>query len=135
MSTKLFPHLGPHGWTDSVTVTADLLLAQFMVAEYSQTYVYRGKVSSWPYIQQLHNGESIAYAQAMQEQLVLYFSRYFNNVSAEVTAETNVNTPSIDAISIYLEFTDESGTVYQIARLANLVDGKFAKLIAINNGE
>ena len=135
VASILFPSLSSHGWTDSPVITGDMLMAHFFVAEYSQSYIYRGYVASWPYIVQNNTENLETYASELKKALEVYFSRYFNSVVVDAAVITDPTDNNQQAISLYLEYVDYAGQKQILSKLASFIDGKFAKLTSMNNGE
>ena len=133
-SKVLFPSLSSLSWTNSPTIVADALMAHFMVAEFSQSYIYRGRVSSLPYVAQNNQNNLQAYATELQSTLETYFSRYFNSVVVDTNVITDPENSDQEAVNLYLEYTDTVGNKHTLSKLASFVDGKFSELTTLNNG-
>ena len=129
-----FPDLGPQGWTDSIPIIIDKLMAHFFVSENSQTSIFPGKITSFPYLLQKYRTDPNGLATATQNALFDYFSRGFNNVATDCTIVDNMPDTSSLSLSIYIEFVDSKGDKHVVARVAESFDGKFTKLVNINNG-
>lgn len=135
MSSKvLFPSLSEDAWVSNSVKTADNLMSHFLLSDYSQTYLYKGLVSSLPWIIQNTQGDMTRTLQLVQATLVTYFTRYFNNVVCEVTEVPNTTDPSKGQISIYLKFTDTENKEYVLGRLITIIDTKISEIINISNG-
>lgn len=109
-------------------------MAHFFASNYSQSYVYHGQVKSFSYILQKNNGDVQQTASETEAALVAHFSGYFTDVQADVTGSIDRDNPSKGTLSIVLNFKDSKGNSYDIQRVTELLDGKFSKIITINNG-
>ncbi len=130
----LYPSLSSHSWTESPIITADMLLSDFIAAEYSQSYIYKDSISSLPYIIQECNGDPEKTANEIQLVLESYFNRYFTGVIVETSVMDNTNNDGKDSISIYLQFTDANGVVQNLNKLMSYSNMKFMNMVNINNG-
>lgn len=130
----LYPSLSNHSWTESPVVTADMLMTDFIAAEYSQTYIYKDAVSSLPYIIQMCNGDPEKTASEIQKVLESYFSRYFTGVIVETNVMENTANDGKDSVSIFLQFTDANGVVQNLNKLMSYSNMKFVNMINLNNG-
>ena len=127
------PSMSTDGWvTDSVQI-ADYLMSHFFLSEFSQTALYPKQVSSLPYLIEIYKKSPKATADAIQKTLVIYFSRYFNNVVVQCQ---NRDDPSDDRkaiVDIFIEYVDSDGKLYSFAKAAEMIEGKFNKIVEINN--
>ncbi len=129
----LYPSLSSHSWTESPVITADMLMSDFIAAEYSQTYIYKDTVSSLPYIMQETNGEPEKTASMIQKTLETYFNRYFTGVIVETNVMDNTENDGKDSVSIYLQFTDANGVTHNLNKLMSYSNMKFVSMINLNN--
>jgi hypothetical protein len=130
----LYPSLSEDGWVTSPERTADYLLASFIVADYSQTYMYPGMVSSLPWILQNNLGDTPRAAIEIQRALDTYFSRYFTNIVSDVKQVPNVENPAKEQLSIYLKFDDDTGKSHVLGRLLQMSNSLVESIVKINNG-
>lgn len=130
----LLPSLSEDGWLTSSVSKADALFSHFILSDYSQTYIYYGNITSFPWILQKNQGNIKSLINDLQNSLTLYFGRYFNNVQVESTEEPNLNSPSKQIITIYISFEDSDNKVYNLAKLLEISDLKVKKIIDISNG-
>ncbi len=130
----LYPSLSSHSWTESPVITADMLMSDFIAAEYSQTYIYKDTISSLPYIMQETNGEPEKTASMIQKTLETYFNRYFTGVIVETNVMENTANDGKDSVSIYLQFTDANGVAQNLNKLMTYSNMKFVSMINLNNG-
>lgn len=133
-SLVLLPALSEDGWTNSSIKTADYLLSHFFEAEYSQTYLYNGEITSLPYIIQNNNGNVAATISALSDRLANYFKKYFTSVLVQGDDVTNPSESSFAEINLYLTFTDNEGKNYSLGKLIHLQGMTITKIINISNG-
>lgn len=133
MPKVLYPSLDPDGWVFSPMETADKLMADFFDANYSQTDIYLGNVSSFAYIVQITKGNVNECIKKLQETLTSYFLRYFSNVTVEVDSLDKENLSSKAEISIYMTFTDVDSQVYNLGKLIQMKNSRINKIVKLNN--
>jgi len=129
---KYFPSLSENGWVSDALQKADLLFAQFMISEYSQTTIYFGKVSSLAYIIQEGSGDPLRTAELLETTLSDYFMNYFNNVSCSVTYPVGQEGSRV-YLNIALAFEDTSGKTYSLTKVATLENSKVLAVENLNN--
>ena len=130
----LYPSLSEDSWITSPERTADYLFSNFFVADYSQTYLYPGLISSLPWILQDTQGDISRAQTDIRQTLTTYFSHYFNNVDVSADEVPNEEEPSKVHISIYVKFTDSTGQERVLGKILRLNETIVEKIIAINNG-
>lgn len=133
-AVKYYPSLSEDAWVDSPIKIADNLFSCFFTSEFSQSYIYQGHITSFPYILQDNQGDITSTINAVRSELSIYFSRYFNNVVVEVIDKTDINAPNKVAIAIYVSFDGNDGINYSLGKMAESADLKVTKIINISNG-
>lgn len=129
-----FPSLSEDGWIRSNQKIGDNMLAHFLVSNFSQTILYPGLISSFPYILAVNDGNISAIISETQRVLGAYFGHYFERVAVEVLEIDNLISPSKAIVSIAVDFMDSAGLQYSVGESIRLVDSVFEKVTAINNG-
>jgi len=119
------PSLDTDGWVFSSLKQADYIMAYFLAADQSQSYVHRGNISSFGWLVATYNNEPELLVTEMTKVLNTLFGRYFNNVIVECTNQTNANSPSEFILGIYVEFETASGAVSNISKIAQINGSKF----------
>lgn len=130
----LYPSLSEESWVNTPDKIADYLFSTFFVAEYSQTYLYKGMVSSFPWIIQNAQGDILRTITDVRQNLTSYFSTYFDNVIIEVNDVTNPEEPSKVGLSIYAKFTDKQGVDHVLGKLLRVSNSIIESIINLNNG-
>jgi hypothetical protein len=133
MAELQFPSLSEDGWIRSSVSIADSLFAHFFVAEYSQTHIYNGAVSSFPWIIQETHGDVLRAASLTQDTLHAYFSRFFSDVSVEVSALNDPIDQNKASLTIYVSFKDHDGTLQVLGKLLKIVNSKATQIINLSN--
>ena len=121
-------------WLNDIAEKADSLLAFYLVSEESQSYVYKGSVSSLPSDIAMTTGDISELPTLVKNTLGAMCSRYFDK--SDITVNINEPDPTqptrqlltID-ITVY-----ENDVMYSLGRLIELVDGKTSTITDINNG-
>ena len=71
----------------------DRLMSDFYEAEWSQSYLFQGAITSFPYILQMYQDDTTKVANKTRDSLVTYLGKYFDNVEIESgVMETNSST-------------------------------------------
>lgn len=128
-----FPSLTETGWVKSSEITGDFLFAHFFASDYSQTQIYNGNVSSFANIMQKNLDSLDNLVRDLQSSLLVYYSRYFDNVVVEVNVKDDTSNISKTSLLIYVQFTDKDGKSYNLAKLIRDITSKSSKIIDINN--
>lgn len=127
------PCIGTLGWVRDSANKFDLLMSHFMLSDYNQTYVYKGKVTSLPRIMELHGNNANRVIEDLKQGLKSYLGRYYDSVSVEVE-NSNPDDPSINAtLSVKIGVLDK-GIQRVYGRILQSTDGKIDKILKINNG-
>lgn len=134
MTAKVLPSLSEDGWVKSPEKIADYLLSHFFVADYSQTQMYVGNISSLPWILQKTRGDIQQTISLISSTLTTYFLRYFPDVALDVREVPNTESPSKAQISIYVNYTDETGTQHVLGKLLQYNDTIIDKIVTLSNG-
>lgn len=129
------PTLSLSGWIKSTPEKADYLFSHFYESEYSQTYLYKGRVANLQYIIQKNKDNIDSMCSEIQSTLTTYFSCYFRRVVVELDyIEEPANSGRI-TIRMYISVTDIDNKEFNLSRLADIIDSKFDKVRKlVNNG-
>lgn len=133
MSDSLLPSLSESSWITSSNQIADLLFAHFFESDYSQDSIYEGKVSSLAYIVAVNYKDPDKLCSDLQITLQSYYGRYFNNVNCEVTYQRSANDSSIILTTLYMDFTDKEGIVYNLSKVITTSGNKIVSVLNSNN--
>jgi hypothetical protein len=130
---KYFPSLSEDGWVTNTIIKANYLFAHFFIAEYSQTTLYPGYVSSLPYIIEQGMGDPNETANLLNKALSNYFTRYFNNVTVEVDYPLGQEGSRV-YLTIFVSFDGPNGQTYSLGKIINMVNSKVISIENLNNG-
>lgn len=129
------PTMSTQGWVTDLSGKLDFLLAHFFLADYNQTYLYPGKVTSLPEIIERCGGDAVQARQLLQDSLTTYLGRYYESLSVEVQPTTDQDVDMAIAVDLHLNIGINDGD--QVGRFERLVQSKNSKLsqiIKLNNG-
>lgn len=79
------PSLSGSGWIRDIVNRSTQLMDYFLVADYSQTQLYKGHVSSLPYLVQQYGDSRERLAENIRTTLSRYFRRYFEAVNVNTS--------------------------------------------------
>jgi hypothetical protein len=133
-TSNYYPSLSEDGWVNGSIKTADYILSDFFLSDYSQSYIYSGHIASLSYILQSTQGNVLVMLNKLRESLLGYFNNYFNNTLVDVKDVTKPETPSKLELSIFLTFDDSDGVTYSLGKLLEINNLTINKIININNG-
>lgn len=116
----------------------DQLLADVFVANYSQSVLYKGHVSSMVYLLKKHADDPSALASATENMLTAYLSRHFDLVHTAATVVDYLNDPDVIdkrfTLRLEIKFT-VNNVAYDAAHLAFIENSKFKRIINEAKGE
>ena len=128
------PSLSPAGWVTDVATKADILMAWFFESIKSQTYIYGSNVSNLQWLIEEYGSNTMTLTSQISSTLEIYLGRYFDFVSATVTADdTPSNLNGSITITIHCLITD-NGIQYSLGKLLQVSDSTVIDIININNG-
>lgn len=129
------PQLGSKGWVTDYANKLDLLLAHFFVADYNQTYLYPGQVSSLPRVMEKKGNLAAGAVDELQKVLKSYLSRYYDSVTVEVSIKDAATNQTINAeLQLSISISDK-GTQRVFGRSLQSIDGKMQSITDLNNLE
>lgn len=129
----LLPTISEDSWVSDPILMGDYIFAHFFVAEFNQTSIYNGEVSSLPYLVATNNNDITALCSQISAVLLRYFNRYFTNANVNASDSTLASNPSSGSISIYLDYTDSNGVVHSLNKIATVVNSKITAIAKLNN--
>lgn len=120
MKQIVLPVLGGEGWVTDTANQISILMAQALVADYSQTTIYADSVTSIPYIVAQYQTDPLNMAIKLEDALMTYYKRYFTQVTVTVTYD---DTPGI-TYPLYISIiVVDNGTSYSLANVASIDKG------------
>ena len=128
-SKYVFPTLTVDGWVNRSISVVDQMLSDFFLSEYSQTYAFTGRVTSFSWILQQYRDDLPRMLQEIQTALVIYFSTQFNDVEASVTQELRENSINTHSLLLYMRFVDNSGEEFTLGRVVKYTGLKVTEVL------
>lgn len=130
------PTLSMDGFVRASAKRIDYLLVYFFVSDFLQSTIYKGKISSLPWILKENPRDMNIAAEAVRRQLNIYLSAYYDSVSIDVSVEDSDPTVSTTKVTLTVGVTVTlNGETFQTWKLLNVVDGKLADFSDLNNSE
>jgi hypothetical protein len=137
MATPLIPvpSLSLSGWVNSGSAKADYLLSWFFATNYSQSNVFRGRLSSLQYLIFRYGQTPDALVTQIQSVLTTYLSRvYPEGVYVSVTHDANTPANPTDLYTVQLVMeVQEGGVTKSMGKLINYDGSKIVSIITTNN--
>ena len=84
MTLPVLPVLGQAGWLTDPNQILSQLLAQAIVANYSQSNIYYGKITSIPYIIFSYQNEPDRLVIELRDRITKYLNKYLTQVTVQV---------------------------------------------------
>ena len=109
----------------------DQLLAYLLVADYSQSYVYRNKVLTLAQLREVHGNNPDAFASALQNAVNDYMRPHFEKISVSAVATDVVGNGQYN-VALVVRVTDTSQE-YSSTWQYSATDSKFVKAATIAN--
>lgn len=131
---RYLPSLSPDGWVSSPQKKFDYLLSHFLVAEYSQSYIFAGQVSSLTYLVQLYQGDVEGFCNALQTTLIRYLNSQFNNVVADIT-QVDVAAQSKAAVRMFITVDDDQGNTLNASYMIKTSGSVISEILKLMNTE
>ena len=116
----VLPVLGGSSWVTDPALLLSTLFAHCLVADYSQSTIYNGTITSIPYFIATYQNDPLTMTVKLEEALTLYYSRYFNNVTITVTYNDTQEITYPLNISI---LAIVNGVSYSLANVASIKNG------------
>lgn len=133
MTMPFVPSLSEDGWVNSPDLMGDYLLSHFFVADYSQTQLYNGSVTSLPFLLQKYQGDMQGLLSAIEVTLNTYLGRYFQTVTVNATQYPNPTNSGSLAVNLFVSYVGSDGATYTLSKLIQTVNSKIQSIINLNN--
>lgn len=127
------PTLSPQGWIIDPSGKIDSLLSWFYETMGSQSYLYKGSVSSLQLLLQKYGSDAGNFTIELQRSLELYLSRYYD--LAVVTTTNTALTDSETDIEITIHcLVTENGITHSVGDLLKITNSKVTAVSRLING-
>lgn len=94
------------------------LLSDFFEAEISQSYLFKGSISSLPGILQQNDGQPDATADSIRLQLEVYLKKYFDDLEVECATQPNESATTYDLLlSVNVRQAGETASLNQVLKI------------------
>ncbi len=134
MPTNPVPTMSTQGFVSDQAGKLDSLLSHFFLADYNQTFLYRGQVLSLPEIIQKAGGQAELVIPDLKSRLINYLGKYYNDCTVEVKPTTNLTTDAASKVELLLVIgVRDRGAMATYARLLQSSNSKLDKIIKLNN--
>lgn len=100
------PTLTSAGWVSDIVTKATSLMDYFLTSEESQSQLFRGNISSLPYLVQQHGNEPYRLEERTQSTLTRYLSKYFEEAQVRVSADNLESEDGRYNLTIDITLTD-----------------------------
>lgn len=130
------PTLSMDGYVTASAKRMDYLLVYFFTSDFLQSTVYKGKISSLPWILKEYPRDMNLAAAAVRRQLNTYLSAYYDSVSIDIDVQDSDPTDSASKTTMTIGVTVSlNGETFQAWKLLNILDGKLTEFADLNNSE
>lgn len=131
--TIYVPTLSEDAWVSDGKLQGSYLISHLLESDYSQTIIYKGKVSSLGYIFSQTPDDPDRTLSAMQNMLKTYFSRYYTDVTVDVKKTVHSDNPNQVDFQLYVAYTDNNGIQQSLSDIIETTSGKINNTIQVNN--
>lgn len=127
------PTLSAAGWKETVSEKADALMANYIVSENLQSFIYKDTVTSLStHIKEYGNNPN-ELQRVVNSDLITYLSRYFDMVEVEVIVP-NVDDKSPDVKNLTISATvSQNGLRYDLAQKIETINDRVSRVFDLNN--
>ena len=132
-SRTLFPTLDTDSWVKTSIKVADYLFSHFFLADYSQTSIFIGQVSSFAWILQHYQSDMSQIMTQTQQTLSNYFSKQFDEVEVQIDEIPNPDSINDHKLSLFLTFKDQDGITHNLERIIKYQGLKVTEIISVLN--
>lgn len=132
MSQITIGTLSSDGWVSAPMKKFDYAIAHFFASEYSQTHIFKGNISSLPYIVQESQGNMQDFCSSLEKTLTSYLNSMFQNVVVEAT-EVPTDTQFKGEVRMYVQVTDYDGTELNLGKILRTENGLIREIVDIVN--
>lgn len=124
------PSLSSDGWVNTPMKTLDFLFSHLFLTDYSQSYIYYTRITSIPYIMFKNQTSVGQLVSDLRDNLVLYFSRYYDTVNCDIIENESIGTSS--SLTIFLEVVDGNES-FTLSKVIEYTDSKITGILDYNN--
>lgn len=127
------PSLSTKGFVTDPNTKIDLLLSHWFLADYNQSYLYAGTITSLPQMMQKYGADAEPTIVELKRKLYEYLSSYYVTANVEVTSLTDLKVGGKVELKVAIGVYDGS-TNNDFNKVLNFKDSKFLNIVSINNG-
>lgn len=128
-SKHVFPSLTTQGWLKQSISVFDQMVGEFFLSEYSQTFLFTGAVSSFPWILQRYKGDLLTICSKTKDTLTTYLSTQFPAVEIDVSYKAVADSINRYNLVVYAEVTGTDGEKINLVRLVNFDDTRVFEIM------
>jgi len=131
MADNLVPSMSDRGWIASAPEKADSMMSHFFEADVEQTYLYPDGIANLQGLLQKYGNEMNTFCAQLQSALQLYFGRYFDKASVNVTSDADTSPSNVVIVKVSCIVT-QANRDFPLEDLIQLSEGKFKRLVRLN---
>ena len=132
MSQITIGTLGPDGWVSTPMKKFEYAIGHFFASEYSQTHLFKGSISSLPWVVQESQGNMQDFCTLLEKTLISYLNTMFQNTVVEAV-EVPTDTQFKGEARLYVQVTDYDGTELNLGKVIHTENGLIREIIDIVN--
>lgn len=127
------PTLSSLGMVTDSASKFDRLLAHAFAADYNQSYVFAGSVTSIARILQQAGTDGKKLISGMQDALLSYFNKYYDSVTVQCKLADSSDVTSGEKVFEIVISVTEASVETQYGKLITTVNSKMTKIADLNN--
>jgi len=120
------------GWVTDSNTLLDKLFSDFLLSNYTQTYLYIGNVKSFSWLLETYLKKPVELQENIKTVLTSYLRRYFEKVVVE-TGYRNEKDSSFVELSIYVNCIDNYGRSINLGKILTTEGSVLKKVADLNN--
>lgn len=125
--------LSSKGPARSIQETADMAVAHFLLAEYSQSTICAGNVQSFPWIIQAYASDSSGLKSQIEDRLQHHLSNYFDGAQVEVTTDERVVGDENRLHVVITATVTRDGYAYCVGHEISTYQGAVLRIMKLSN--
>ncbi len=128
---NILPTLSTTGWLKNPKQILSTMLVNALLANYSQSNIYRGNIVSLPYLAATYQNNPSIMVTETEAVLKQYYERMFSVVTVEASFQTHSTDDSKYDLYINISVID-NGNSYSLATVASVDNGVIQVLKELN---
>jgi hypothetical protein len=132
MTQAMMASLSEEGWITDSKRMVDSILANYILTDVAQSYVFQGKLLSLPRVYYAYINEPEKMADAVRKDLEALLGSYFDNIEVKSSVKQS-GTTKYYYILVSAVCTDSNGVLIDITKIAELTTSRARTVYNVGN--